>query len=83
MGMHGIAEVDAGVHTEYEVQDFKRFKATGMFDTMGFNRVEYQPSSGVTASTTTTTTSFDNFSSAVTWFYQQNAYFNIASGQTY
>ena len=81
MGMHGIAEVDAGVHTEYEIQDFKRFKATGLFDTMGFNRVEYGPNTPDT--TTNSTTSLDNFSSAVTWFYQQNGYFNIAPGATY
>lgn len=81
MGMHGIAEVDAGVHTEYEIQDFKRFKATGLFDTMGFNRVEYGPNTPDT--TLNSTTSLDNFSSAVTWFYQQNGYFNIAPGASY
>jgi hypothetical protein len=81
MGMHGIAEVDAGVHTEYEIQDFKRFKATGLFDTMGFNRVEYAPNTSDT--TLNTSTSLDNFSSAVTWFYQQSGYFNIAPGSTY
>lgn len=81
MGQNGVAEVDAGVHTEYEIQDFKRFKATGLFDTMGFNRVEYAPDTEVAGNSTST--SLDNFASAVTWFYQQNAYWNIASGQTY
>jgi hypothetical protein len=75
MGVRGIAEVDAGVHTEVEVQAFKQLKATGMFDTMGFNRVEYDLD-------TVTNSSISNFSSAVSWFFPQTQYFNVMSGET-
>jgi hypothetical protein len=74
MGQHGMAEVDAGVHTEYEVQNFKRIKATGMFNTHGFNRCEYTVDSA--DATFNTATSLDNFSSIVTWFGKQSSYFN-------
>jgi hypothetical protein len=74
LGQAGCAEVNSGVHIEYEVQDFKRFKATGMFNTVGFNRVDYGVDNA--DATTNTATSTDNFSSAVTWFRKQTGYFN-------
>jgi hypothetical protein len=64
-----IAQIDAGLHTEYEIQDFQRIKATGWFNTYGLNRVDYDLD-------TKTTTSINNFSSAVTWFEQQSSAFN-------
>ena len=80
MGQGGMGEIDNGVHTEYEVQDFKRFKATGLFNVYGLNRADYKVDSFDT--TFNTKTSLDNFSSAVTWFLQQSSYFSYPTGQT-
>jgi hypothetical protein len=74
IAQQGIAEMDAGVHSEIEVQQFKRIKATGMFDTMGFTRAEYGPDTPTTS--TNDSNSLDNFSSAVSWFGRQTAYWN-------
>ena len=74
MGQGGMGEIDNGVHTEYEVQDFKRFKATGLFDVYGLNRADYKVDAF--DATYNTKTSIDNFSSAVTWFLQQSGYFS-------
>jgi hypothetical protein len=80
MGMQGMVEIDNGLHAENEIQDFKKFKAVGSFNTMGLNRVEYTTDT-LDASTPTDANSLDNFSSAVTWFYKQTAQWN-QSGQT-
>jgi hypothetical protein len=78
MVMQGMVEIDNGVHSENEIQDFKKYKAMGMFDTMGFNRVEYTTDTP-DATVGTDANSLDNFSSAVTWFYKQTAQWNLSN----
>ncbi len=80
LGQQGMVEIDNGVHTENEIQDFKKYKAVGMFNVMGFNRVEYTTDTP-DSSSTTDSNSLDNFSSAVCWNYKQTAQWNL-SGQT-